>query len=308
MKILFITANRLGDAVISTGVLDALSQRFPQARFTVVCGPVAAGLFRPNPQVERVIVLEKRKHDRHWLDLWRMCVTTRWARVVDLRGSLISLTLWAGARQIVRGGRRPGRRVVQLGDALGFSPTPMPCLWSTPEQEAQAAALLPEGDILALAPTANWDGKIWPADRFVAVAEALRSEGLRPAVFYGPGDAERARAQPVLDALPDAYDLGGDHALGLVGALLKRCTLFVGNDSGLMHLSAAAGTPTLGLFGPSKQSEYAPAGVAAFAISAPGPEGEAPIAGVSEDVVIEAARGVLQECGTLASYMTGSNT
>ncbi|GBR53367.1 lipopolysaccharide heptosyltransferase [Neokomagataea thailandica NBRC 106555] len=293
MKILFITANRLGDAVISTGVLAAFMERFPQARFTVVCGPVAAGLFQPNPQVERVIVLEKRKYDRHWIDLWRQCVKTRWARVVDLRGSLISLTLWAGRRHIVRGGRRPGRRVAQLGSALGFEPTPMPRLWHTPEQCAKAEALLPSGKILALAPTANWDGKIWPAERFVAVAEALRQKGLRPAVFYGPGEAERKRAQPVLDALPDAYDLGGDHSLGLVGAVLKRCTLFVGNDSGLMHLSAAAGTATLGLFGPSKQSEYAPAGRAAFAISAPGPEGAAPIEGLSVEMVVEVAFDIL---------------
>ena len=68
-------------------------------------------------------------------------------------------------------------------------------------------------------------------------------------------------AAPVLAALGDtAVDLVGSLALPDVAAVLARCALFVGNDSGLMHLSAAAGTPTLGLFGPSRVQEYAPAG------------------------------------------------
>ena len=55
-------------------------------------------------------------------------------------------------------------------------------------------------------------------------------------------------------------DLVGRLTLPEAAAVLARCALFVGNDSGLMHLSAATGTPTLGLFGPSRVEEYAPAG------------------------------------------------
>ncbi len=67
-------------------------------------------------------------------------------------------------------------------------------------------------------------------------------------------------AQPVLDALPGAVDLVGALSLPEAAACLARCSLFVGNDSGLMHLAAAAGAPTLGLFGPTPPSEYAPRG------------------------------------------------
>lgn len=295
MKILFITANRLGDAVISTGVLSALMQQNPSARFTVVCGPVAVGLFSASPAIERVITFEKKPYDRHWLSLWRLCIQTRWDRVIDLRGSLLSLTLRARQRTIVHGGRRPGRRIAHLAHALGFASTPMPCFWCTADQDARARARLTGDNILALAPTANWDGKIWPAERFVALARALGRDGMRPAVFYGPGQAEQARARPVLDALPDALDLGGDNPLGDVGALLRRCRLFVGNDSGLMHLAAATGIPTLGLFGPSRHSEYAPAGKVAYALAAPGPEGKTPMTDLSTDMVIARARLVLSE-------------
>jgi len=66
----------------------------------------------------------------------------------------------------------------------------------------------------------------------------------------------------VLDALPRdrVIDLVGAVDLPTAAACLRRCALFVGNDSGLMHLAAAAGTPTLGLFGPSPADRYGPWG------------------------------------------------
>jgi len=290
VKILFITANRLGDAVISTGLLDYLARVYPAARFTVACGPVAASLFAPNPRCERVIVAEKRRYDRHWFDLWRACVGTRWDLVVDLRGSATGFFLWARERRVMRGGRRAGARIGHVGAVLGVSPAPLPVVWTTGAQERVAYEVLPgEGPYLALGPTANWDGKIWPAERFVAVARAFPA--WRPVVFYGPGAAERARALPVLEALPGAVDLGGGRDLGEVAALLRRCGAFVGNDSGLMHLAAAAGVRTLGIFGPSKPSEYAPSGRCAGFVVAAGVEGRAPIEGVSVEMVVEALAG-----------------
>jgi ADP-heptose:LPS heptosyltransferase len=56
-----------------------------------------------------------------------------------------------------------------------------------------------------------------------------------------------------------------------VGACLRRCMLFVGNDSGLMHMAAAVGIPTLGLFGPSRDEHYAPWGPAAAVVRTPEP-------------------------------------
>ena len=67
-------------------------------------------------------------------------------------------------------------------------------------------------------------------------------------------------AAPLLQALPDAIDLVGWLSVPEAAACLARAALFVGNDSGLMHLAAAAGAPTLGLFGPTDAAEYAPSG------------------------------------------------
>ncbi|MGE4522384.1 MAG: glycosyltransferase family 9 protein [Acetobacter sp.] len=284
MRILFITSTRLGDAVLSTGLLDTLMARYPDARFTIACGPVAASLFDSMPRRERTIVMVKRRYDLHWLSLWRDCVLTRWDMCVDLRGSGVTLLLAARRRLIMRGGRRQGARIAHLGGVLGLSPPPLPVAWTAQADKELARVTLPDGVAwLALAPTANWAGKVWPAERFVALFGLLRQRwpDLRPVVLYGPGDVERDMALPVLSALPDAVDAGGRFALPQVAALLARCRGFVGNDSGLMHLAAATGIPTLGVFGPSRMSEYGPAGACAAGIAAPGPEGLAAIEGLA---------------------------
>ena len=65
MRILFVTANRLGDAVLSTGLLDHLIRTHPEARFTIACGPVAEGVFARMPNRDRTIVIEKRRGRLH---------------------------------------------------------------------------------------------------------------------------------------------------------------------------------------------------------------------------------------------------
>ena len=65
MRILFITSNRIGDAVLSTGLLDHLIRTHPASRITVACGTVAAGLFAHMPNLERLIPLEKRPRGLH---------------------------------------------------------------------------------------------------------------------------------------------------------------------------------------------------------------------------------------------------
>lgn len=288
MRILFITATRLGDAVISTGLLNYLIHVHPDARFTIACGPVAAGLFQRMPQQDRVIVVSKRSYDLHWFDLWKQCVGTRWDLIVDLRGSAISLLLRTRARRIMRGGRRSGPRIAHVGEVLSLSPPPMPVVWTGEEDRNVAQAILGDADVIAFGPTANWEGKVWPARNFVELWSRL--EKIFPekklAVFYGPGETERALAAPVL-AIPGAIDAGGRFSLAETAAMLQRCSFFVGNDSGLMHLAAAAGTPTLGLFGPSRSSEYAPSGPCTDWIAAPGPEGAAPISGLTPDRVVD---------------------
>jgi ADP-heptose:LPS heptosyltransferase len=262
MRILFVTSNRLGDAVLSTGLLDHLIRSHPDARITVACGPVAEGLFARMPNRERTIVLDKRPYSLHWLSLWAGTATVLWDLVVDIRGSALAWMVPTRRRAVMR--RRPGHKIDQLGAVLALDKPPLPVAWTASQDRAHAATLLPAARlVIGLGPTANWLPKTWPVERFATLFRALVAgplPGAVPAIFAGPGEAERAMAAPLLEALPEAIDLVGKLSLPEAAACLARCALFVGNDSGLMHLAAAARAPTLGLFGPTPAQEYAPAG------------------------------------------------
>jgi len=299
MRILFISSTRIGDAVLSTALLDHLLHAHPGARITVACGPVAAGVFARMPGLERLITVPKQRWSLHWWHLWRQVMRRRWDLVVDLRGSAIAWTLRARRRAVMRGGRRPGHRLLHLAQTLGISPAPRPVAWFGLDDSARAQALLgKEGPFLALGPTANWVRKVWPADRFLAVARRLTAPGgalagARIVVLGGPGAEERAAAAPILAALPDAIDLIGVAELPEVAAVLARCALFVGNDSGLMHLAAAVGVPTIGLFGPTPSAEYGPVGRCTAAVLAAGRPGAAPMTELPADAVVLASEGLL---------------
>jgi ADP-heptose:LPS heptosyltransferase len=88
--ILFITSTRIGDAVLSTGLLKRLHDEIPYARFTIAAGPAAAPLFRETPNLEELIPLEKQSGGMHWVGLWQRVRRTKWGLVVDVRGSGIA--------------------------------------------------------------------------------------------------------------------------------------------------------------------------------------------------------------------------
>ncbi len=266
MRLLFVTGTRVGDAVLSTGLLDHLLRQYPGARVTVACGVAAAPIFAALPGLDEVLAIRKRRYSLHWLTLWLQTLRRRWDLVIDLRGSALAWLIPARRRRIWRGHVRSGHRVAHLGEFLKLAPPPAPRLWIDDARRLTAARMVPDGGpVLALAPTANFKGKCWPADRFVALALALTAAdgpmpGARIALFGGPD--ERAMSDPVLAGLPEdrRLDLVGAADLLTIAACLQRCRLFIGNDSGLMHLAAAGGVATLGLFGPSPIERYAPWG------------------------------------------------
>ncbi len=266
MNILFITANRIGDAVLSTPLLAHLIDRAPTARITVACGPAPAPLFADTPGVVRVIELVKRPRLGHWRDLWRQVRGIKWDLVVDLRGSMLAWLLRSRERRVLKPPRGPIPRVDHLARLLNIPLPAMPRLWCSDAHRDRARELVPDGHtVLAVGPTANWGGKQWAADRFVDVVAQLTGPegelaGADVMIVGGPG--EREAATPVIEAVPHErrIDLVGREDLLTIFACLARCRLYIGNDSGLMHLAAASGTPTLGLFGPSREDLYAPRG------------------------------------------------
>jgi ADP-heptose:LPS heptosyltransferase len=266
MRILFVTATRIGDAVLSAGLLSHLIARYPDARLTIAAGPAAAPLFAAVPGLERLIVVRKRRFALHWPALYARTVARRWDLIVDLRGSALAWLLWARERFVMGKGDPAEHRVRQLGHLFRLELPPSPTIWTAPRHDRAAERLVPPGSpVLAIGPAANWRGKQWRAERFAELAQRLTAPdapfaAARVAVLAAAH--ERPQAEPLLAALPPGriIDLVGQADLLTAAAVLRRCALFIGNDTGLMHIAAAAGVPTLGLFGPSPVEQYAPWG------------------------------------------------
>ena len=266
MHILFVTATRVGDAVLSTGLLAYLIEQYASPRLTIAAGPVAAPLFEALPGLERLVVIRKRRWSLHWLPFYRAVAVRRWDLVVDLRGSALAWLLRARDRKVMAKGDAGEHRVRQLARLFDLDPPPNPRLWIGPHHEQAANALLSPGPpVLAIGPAANWPAKQWRGKRFAELAARLTAAGGplpggRVAVLAA--SHERELAQPILTAFPSTrrIDLVGRVDLLTAAAVLRRCAMFIGNDTGLMHIAAASGTPTLGLFGPSPAAQYAPWG------------------------------------------------
>ena len=267
--ILFIASSRIGDAVLASGLINRLHDEIPNARFTIVAGPLSAPLFADIPKLSQVIVMEKTKGKGHWFKLWTQVRGRKWGLIVDRRGSSIARFLSAKRRAIHRTlPGEPVHKVVEAARLLKVADDPPgPFLFTSAETEAKADAILgaENGPLLAVAPAANWIGKTWPVERFALTAVQLMRPGGpfetgRLLILGGPDDWRAS--EPLRRSLPrDRWiDLTAKTDLLTAYACLKRARLFIGNDSGLMHLAAAAGVPTLGLFGPSDERLYGPWG------------------------------------------------
>lgn len=270
MGILFITSSRIGDAILSTGILNHLMSEYPEERFSVACGPLVTGFFEENDRVDAVFPLKKQSFSRHWVKLWPKIAGKRWKMVVDLRNSAVSRLVLA-KKTVFFGSHidKSLHKVEQNAAVLGLNPdqAPHPQLWFRRETLEQARDMLgrDERPIIAIGPAANWAAKTWPLDRFIAVMNWLtQADGpfpdARVAIIAAPG--EEAQAMPVLQAVPEdrCIDLIAKGSPVQASACLSLCDFYLGNDSGLMHAAAACGVPTFGMFGPSWPHLYAPYG------------------------------------------------
>ena len=298
-RVLFVTSNRIGDCVISSGVIREIGRQLPGARITVACGRPPAPFFRSAPGVERVIILDKKKFAGHWIDLWKQVWRTRWDMVVDIRGSALAFQVRATTRRVYHRGLETGAPKVEMVTRLmGAERTLDPELFIDDRARAEAAAVIdPQletapGPILALAPIAHQPGKSWPADRWGQLVDKLKAEprfeGWRFMLVGGPGD--HPPAAPALAAAgARGIDFVGKGDILASAAAIDRAALFVGNDSGLMHVAAAAGRPTLGLFGPTEWWLYGPWGPRTRTVASNQTRGEfAPIEALTVERVFEA--------------------
>lgn len=279
-QVLFISADRIGDAIMSIGAIREIGRQIPDAEITVAVGPTAAALFRAAPGVVKVIPWKKQKLSGHWRTLWKQTVGTKWAMVADVRGSAMSLFLRAKERRLYSRALEKGEmKVVTFSNMMKAKQVAEPEIFLDEAACARADEIIGNdtSPIIAFAPISTAADRSWPKERWAALVEKLMTEprfdGWRFMMVGGPGDH---------DAAAPSLAVSGDRGIDAVGkgdilasaAAISRATLFIGNDSGLMHVSAAAGVPTLGLFGPSEWWHKAPWGPKGRVLAAASVRGE----------------------------------
>ncbi|MFZ1990306.1 MAG: glycosyltransferase family 9 protein [Alphaproteobacteria bacterium] len=264
-QILFVVPSPLGDALLTTGVLNYLIEQNPGAAVTVICSKVNQALFRAAPGVVRTITIEKKRYGLHWIEAYLTLRRRHWDVVADFRNVAIFRLLRSKVRFHAAKRNFTSHKVEQNAQVLGI-PAQDPKLWIDEAARSKAAALLPANiPLIGFGPMSSSPFKEWPPERFAELARRLTDEhdALPGAsiVVFGTSQ-ERNRAGELMELLPpqNTIDLMGKTDPLEAAACLARLSLFVGNDSGPMHIAAAAGTPTLGLFGTGWPAVYRPWG------------------------------------------------
>ena len=127
------------------------------------------------------------------------------------------------------------------------------------EYTLRKAGVRPESRRCAIAPGASYGAaKCWPAERFALLADRLISECDADVIFFGTGGEKEIAARIVSSMKSRAISLVGETSMRDLPALLSQCSVFVGNDSGAMHVAAAAGLPVIGIFGSTDPEGTAP--------------------------------------------------
>lgn len=258
--ILYIAEADAEEAVLSSGTLAHLVEAIPHATFTVVGSAASAPLFADTPRLERLIVLD-RDGRWDWIALWNQVRETHWGLVVDMRGSTLSGKL-RRQKRAVKGKVLPGVHLVeQAARVLQLDEIPAPKLFVGRDTQEAADALIPagEGPILAIGPGVDWIGKRWPADRYAKVALSLLGEGGPLAggrLMIVGEEADRDAAHSIRFAVKRerVIELQGRLTRLQTVAALSRADFYIGGDSLWTQLAAAAGVPTVAVFGPSDEA------------------------------------------------------
>lgn len=266
--VLFIAPDDVSEAVLASGILRKLHDEAPNPRFTIIASRAVAPLFADMPKVEHLVVSDRRHSGRRWLGLFSPYRARSWALVVDLQAGVIAGRLRPKGKPLRRASDdEPTHKLIEAARLMRLEDEPpAPYVFVGDEAEKRAAALTAvDGPILAVAPAASWIGKAWPGERYAeAVRRLLASDGpLAGGRLMLLGDKADARqVDPVRAAAPKdlVIDLVGRADLVTSFAALKRARLYIGNDTGYSQLAAAAGAPTLALFGPSDDRIWRPWG------------------------------------------------
>jgi heptosyltransferase-1 len=296
-RILITRLSAIGDCVQTLPLASALRERFPRALLVWAVEAGAAPLVAAHPAIDRVIVVPKRMlaspaaawHVRQHL------VPLRLEIAIDPQGlSKSSAIGWlSGAPRRIGFAGPQGReisgwlnnelveatsthmvdRYLELLRPLGIEPSePRFEITIDAAARAKVAPLAsdtrPADSFAAINPGAGWDSKRWPTARFAEVARQLGIRYGLPSIVAWGGSRERAWAEEIVAGSDGHASLAPATSLIELAALVTHAKLMIAADTGPLHLAAAVGTPSIGLFGSTRREACGPYGAGNVALQA----------------------------------------
>jgi len=295
VKILIRATNWVGDAIMALPALREVRKRFPDAGIAIVAQPYVADIYRDQEICEQLIpydpkglhaglpgrerlateiraqkfdvaLLLQNAFDAAWL-AWRAKIPERIGYARDGRSFLLTKAV-----PVPRNGEIPAHEkfyyleLLRRAGWLDSVPDESFIGLCVPEEKRsrageflRKAGVRPDAVRIAVAAGASYgSAKCWPPSRFAEVANCLQSEADADVILFGTAAEACVSAAISAEMRRPPIDLTGKTAIADLPALLSKCHLFIGNDSGAMHVAAAVGLPIVAVFGPTDPSGTAP--------------------------------------------------
>jgi len=296
-RILICRLSAIGDCILTMPLASALREQFPESFIAWAIQGASAPMVEQHPAVNLAVRISKADL-RSLTGLWRLrqrLKELRFDLAIDPQGlTKSSLVSWlSGAPRRIGFARPVGREIspwlqTELVDSqrphvverylelLG----PLGCLapeakFQFPIVPAATEKLAPflaqpqlKNGFAVVNPGAGWDSKLWPAERYAEVADFLASKRGLPTVIVWAGDREKGWAEEIQFRASSRPLLAPPTSLLELGALLRHARLFVGSDTGPLHMAAAVGAPCVGIYGPTRPEECGPYGPGHRAVQA----------------------------------------
>ncbi|MFA5089915.1 MAG: lipopolysaccharide heptosyltransferase II [Candidatus Omnitrophota bacterium] len=279
-RILIVRTDRIGDVLLSTPVIKALRQAYPQAFIAMMVSPYTKDIIEGNPWLDEVIIYDKEGRHKGWLQSLGFAFRLKEkgfdaAIVLHPTNRVHLLAFFAAIPRRIGYGRKLGflltdriRHIKQQGDKheleynldliryLGIEPkdkkTFMPIQNKSEAWVKEiflARGIKAEDRILVIHPGASCPSKRWPPDNFSRAADNLIEKyGFKAVIIAGPKDAKIADAV-AKNMRHSALNLSGGASVSQLASVLKRASLFISNDSGPVHIASSLDIPVISIFG-----------------------------------------------------------
>lgn len=286
MKILIRAANWVGDAIMALPALRAVRGRFPDAEITILAKSYIAAIYEHQNVCNKLLPLTGKRQviselraqnfdvalllqnafEAAWI-AWRARIPERIGYARDGRGFLLTKAI-----QVPKAGEIPAHEqyyYLELLRRAGWVESPASesqITLNVPQEKLghaadflQAAGAQPGKLRIAVGAGASYgSAKCWPPGRFAELCNRLRATSDADVILFGTSAEAAVSAAIVAGMRHPPIDLTGRTSIADLPALLAQCHVFIGNDSGAMHVAAAVGLPVVAVFGPTDPFGTAP--------------------------------------------------